>query len=498
MLDHVCFANPAFANIVVYDAAWRALASVGERGYTENRQTPREFRRDLEQTADVVFAPPSVTAGKRIEIHVGAPVRGTSGEPIGFVVASVLLSDTLYPILEDHGGLRTSTKTYIVSPDGQFLSGPRRHSQVLSRGTGFPPGFLAGSLARAANDQDCCGNQVLAMSTPMPELGWVLVAEVDREEAFAWLMTLRRRAFTAGLVVLVGVLLLGLAGAARVARPFHQLRDVASRVAAGDHARRIARLDCTEAQEVASAFNAMLDELAAYAEKLANAGALAAVGQLSSSIVHEMRNPLASIKLNLSAVREVFADGSEDRELADIALQEASRVEGMLNDLLAYGRPLELQAQPTPLAHLLQRSLDHARAACRERNVRVVVDCQGHENDALAIDEEQALRALGNLIDNALAFSPEQGVLTLSVAIPSDRSHVLEIAVRDQGPGVQAEHMEQVFDPFFTTRERGTGLGLANVRKIVECHGGSVRAENHPDGGAVFTIRLPMDKPNRE
>jgi signal transduction histidine kinase len=332
----------------------------------------------------------------------------------------------------------------------------------------------------------------------MPELGWILVAEVDRAEAFAWLMTLRRRALTAGLVVLVGVLFLGAAGALRVARPFHQLRDAASRVAAGDHARRITRLDCAEAQEVARAFNAMLDELAAYAEKLANAGALAAVGQLSSSVVHEMRNPLASIKLNLSAVREMFATGSEDRELADIALQEATRVEGMLNDLLAYGKPLELHVEPTPVARLLQQGLDHAKAACRERGAKAVIDYDGHEGDTLAIDEEQTLRALCNLIDNAVSFSPEGSTLSLSVRAPTDQPHALDIAVRDQGPGVREDHMEHVFDPFFTTRERGTGLGLANVKKIVECHGGSVRAENHPDGGAVFTIRLPMDDTHRE
>jgi two-component system sensor histidine kinase PilS (NtrC family) len=211
-----------------------------------------------------------------------------------------------------------------------------------------------------------------------------------------------------------------------------------------------------------------------------------------------MRNPLASIKLNLSAVREVFAEGSEDRELADIALQEAARVEAMLNDLLAYGKPLELHLEPTPVTQLLQRAMDHAKAECREQDVDLIIDYRGNEETVLLIDKEQMLRALCNLIDNAVSFSPSQGTLGVSVAMAPDRPHVIDIAVRDRGPGVPSEHLGKVFDPFFTTRERGTGLGLANVKKAVECHGGTVTVNNHPEGGAVFTIRLPVDKTNRE
>ncbi len=225
-----------------------------------------------------------------------------------------------------------------------------------------------------------------------------------------------------------------------------------------------------------------------------NAGALAAVGQLSSSVVHEMRNPLSSIKLNLTAMRDGFAEGSDDRELAEIALGEASRVEGMLNDLLAYGKPLDLCLGTVPLPGLLQRVAEHARGACRERGIRLVTEWNGNERAALPADEEQMLRALANLTDNAIEFSPDGGVVAIVVTAPGDAPDLGEIVVRDEGPGVRADSLEHVFEPFFTTRERGTGLGLANVRKIVECHGGTVNASNRPEGGAAFTVRMPAVK----
>jgi signal transduction histidine kinase len=81
--------------------------------------------------------------------------------------------------------------------------------------------------------------------------------------------------------------------------------------------------------------------------------------------------------------------------------------------------------------------------------------------------------------------------VAIAVTVPENAPDLVEIAVRDRGSGIRADSLEHVFEPFFTTRERGTGLGLANVRKIVECHGGTVRASNGPEGGAVFTVRMP-------
>ncbi|MBT3377317.1 MAG: sensor histidine kinase [Lentisphaerae bacterium] len=497
-LENVRTSNRSVDSITIYDKSWRQVAgSAPTVGDPKDALSPA-FRDRLKAALDVVVGSPQTDASERIGIRLGAPLVNPGGNRVGSVVTNVLLSDTLYPILEDHSGLRATTKTYIVSNDGRFFSGPRPHIEVLSRGTRHPAGFLDGCSSEAESYQDCCGKPVLAMASPMPDLGWILVAEVDQIEAFAWLSALRRRAATAAAVVFVAVLILGSGGARRVAQPFHELRAVARRVAAGNHGERVSMLGSAEAQEVGHAVNTMLDELEAFAQKLANAGALAAVGQLSSSVVHEMRNPLSSIKLNLGAVREAFEEGSDDRELADIALREATRVEKMLNDLLAFGKPLELSLLPVSLRALLERCLEHANSVSRTRGIEVRINWNELRESALVCDEEQMLRALCNLVDNAVSFSPDGGEIQLAASIPPGAPSALEISVRDQGPGIPTEHLGSVFEPFFTTRERGTGLGLANVAKIATCHNGTVRAANHEEGGAQFVIRLPTARRDSE
>ncbi len=494
LLDHVQSGILAFESLAVYDSSWRLDIASESSVHNDSELVSREFKAQLEKTTDVVVSPPHRHESGRVGIHLGVGILDDEGRTSGYVVAAALLSQRLYPILEDNSGLRASTKTYIVSSDGRFFSGPRPHIEVLSRGINFPDGFLDGGGRGAMPYQDCCGRKVLGMASPMPELGWILIAEVDQDEAFAWLRTLRQRAALTSAIVLGAVLLFGLAGSRMVARPFRQLQAVAGRIAEGSHAERVPPMGNAEADAVAETLNTMLDELALHARRLANAGALAAVGQLSSSVVHEMRNPLSSIKLNLTAMRDGFAAGSDDRELADIALREASRVEGMLNDLLAYGKPLQLCLSEVPLSSLLQRVVEHARGAVRERGLRMVTKWNGNEGIVLPVDEEQMLRALANLADNAVDFSPDGGTVEIAMTIPDDASRLVEIAVRDEGSGIREDSLEHVFEPFFTTRERGTGLGLANVRKIVECHGGTVSVSNRPEGGAVFTVRIPVVK----
>jgi len=303
LLDHLRSVSPSFESTAVYDTSWRRIAAAGSGIHSGLELAPGAFRLSLEEATGAVVGLPHLHGSGRIGIHLGVPVTADNGERRGFAVAAVLLSETLYPILEDSSGLRATTKTYIVSSDGRFLSGPRPHIAVLSRGTRFPDGFLDGRMKEVAAYRDCCGKSVLGMASPMPDLGWILVAEVDEAEAFAWLSALRDRAAISALVVFVAVVLLGRSGARRIARPLHELRDIARRVATGRHGERVSALGSAEVDEVGQALNAMLDELTAYAQKLANASALAAVGELSSSIVHEMRNPLSSIKLNLTAVR---------------------------------------------------------------------------------------------------------------------------------------------------------------------------------------------------
>ncbi len=228
---------------------------------------------------------------------------------------------------------------------------------------------------------------------------------------------------------------------------------------------------------------------------LAKTASLAAIGGLTSSIAHEMRNPLSSIKLNLKAIMKKMDEVDPAyAELADIARQQSARLEDMLNDLLNYGKPLALNIQPTNFSDLMHETMILVADEKKKKGV-VVEIANSLDSKIIRVDKELFNRALSNLVLNAIQWSPDEGIVHVRGRVRAEDGgqEQAEIQVHDSGPGLNEEKIGKLFQPFFTTRKGGTGLGLANVRKIVEYHGGTVSAENIPNKGARFTILLPLN-----
>lgn len=227
---------------------------------------------------------------------------------------------------------------------------------------------------------------------------------------------------------------------------------------------------------------------------LCKTAGLAAIGQLTSSIAHEMRNPLSSIKMNVKAVKQKMQDDDPAfAELADIAWQQSLRLESMLNDLLNYGRPLALNVRATTFGQIINAAL--ADSAEEKRNKAVGIEIINTLGEMpLMLDQELFTRAISNLLLNAIQWSPANETVAVTARLARNENGQDEalIQIRDKGPGINREKIGRLFQPFFTTRQGGTGLGLANVRKIIEYHGATIAGENCPDQGAQFTIRLPM------
>lgn len=231
-------------------------------------------------------------------------------------------------------------------------------------------------------------------------------------------------------------------------------------------------------------------------QALAKTATLAAIGELTSSIVHEMRNPLSSIKMNTKAIHQkLVATDDVFAELAAITIQQSLRLENMLNDLLSYGKPLSLQISPITAEELISATLNSVAQEKNERKIGVEISNELGER-ILHLDKELFTRALSNLVLNAIQWSPPESkvqVLISAADNPCHQSEQLIFEVRDHGQGINEEKKQRLFQPFFTTRRDGIGLGLANVRKIVDYHGGRVTAENSNRGGAVFTIMIPAE-----
>ncbi len=206
---------------------------------------------------------------------------------------------------------------------------------------------------------------------------------------------------------------------------------------------------------------------------------LASLGQLSAVLAHEIRNPLASLKGNAQLLAAMLPDGEKARSKADRVVSEAVRLEVLTNDLLEFARTGELHRAEVDPATLL-----HETVASLASAGQVEIDAAGAPA-GWSMDAGRMRQVLANLIDNALQAGPP-----VTASVSTDGEHLV-YAIRDHGPGIAAEDAQRIFEPFFTKKIRGTGLGLAVVKQVIELHHGSIVVDNAPDGGAVFRLSLP-------
>ncbi|RNC67647.1 MAG: PAS domain S-box protein [Desulfuromonadales bacterium] len=230
-------------------------------------------------------------------------------------------------------------------------------------------------------------------------------------------------------------------------------------------------------------------------KNLKRADRLAAIGELSARIAHEIRNPLAAISGSAQLIAQGEAVPESDRRLFGIVLRETERLNLLIHDFLAYARPSQPVRQPVNLHSLLGEIMALVTTDSRFATVRI----ENQIDPAILpeIDPDQFRQVLWNLLVNAAEAMRKEGVITVDaqrldeVRPGGERRSTFKIRVEDTGPGMDGEQMAQVFEPFFTTKAGGTGLGLATVYRVVESHGGRITVESEPGTGTRFTIFLP-------
>lgn len=215
---------------------------------------------------------------------------------------------------------------------------------------------------------------------------------------------------------------------------------------------------------------------------------LAAVGQLASTIAHETRNPLSSIRASAQHLRSEYSSIPELCEFLDIIISEVDVMSEKTTEFLRFARPVEPVFQDVDLAELLRATVQFMQTYIDEQQVQVEVDTP----DSLVVkaDPNQLKEALRNLIINAVQAMSAGGALYVG-ASPAPANSV-DIIVRDTGEGIPAEDLERIFEPFYTTKTSGTGLGLAIVQKIVEGHSGAIQVQSQVGKGTEVRINLPV------
>ncbi len=224
-------------------------------------------------------------------------------------------------------------------------------------------------------------------------------------------------------------------------------------------------------------------------ESLQRADRLAALGQLSAGIAHEIRNPLGSIK---GAVEILCSNGptaEEKQEFAAIVRQEVARINRLIEEFLRFARPPEPRIEARNVHELLTSTLWLVEGLASRRKVEIVRSC-ACATGRVSVDEDQIRQVFLNVLLNAVEAMGDGGILTLACSEdPLSNSEIVEVS--DTGPGVDDADLERIFDPFFTTKAQGTGLGLSIADQLIRNHGGEVAARRNETGGLTVSIRLP-------
>ncbi|MCC7543080.1 MAG: HAMP domain-containing histidine kinase [Deltaproteobacteria bacterium] len=331
-------------------------------------------------------------------------------------------------------------------------------------------------VARTAGDTDAVA---AALETRM--------AEAQSRSA-----QLTRVAFGAtglSMLVLVGVGFVIVAGLRRdVLQPLGALAAAARRMGEGDLTTRVDVAAKGEIRALSDAFNRMAEELRAREERLLASERLAAIGQLAAGLAHEVNNPIGIIRGYLRTMIPEARDDEQRNEL-EILDEEARSCQRLVEDLLAFARARELDVDPVAIAALLSETARRLESSGELGSTRVHTRV---DDVVVAADEGRLRQVVSNLVRNAAQVSPPGEPVELT---GEAREHDYVVTVADRGPGIAQDDRARVFEPFWSKRPGGTGLGLAVCAGIVRAHGGRIEARPRDGGGTEMVVTLPRETP---
>lgn len=346
---------------------------------------------------------------------------------------------------------------------------------------------------------DAGRSRVLLALVPVPGTTWRLASAMPLELALAPLTQLRWSSVAGALVLLGLIVTAGVFSARSVTTP---LRDLAARVRTFGRVGRtepLPRRTADEVGDVIDAFNEMAAERArsgALIEELHDrdmerAQQLASVGELASGVAHEIRNPLTGVRGALELALQRLPAGEPNRPLLEEAQQQLVRIDSATTQLLRFARPPELRQVVVDPNLLIERAVNVVAPQAARSDVGLRSEpCP--DGVQVCVDPELMVQVLVNLMLNGIEAMAPGGVLTVWGA---RHAPDVWIGVRDTGPGVPADLRTEIFRPFVTTKHHGTGLGLSISQQIVQRHGGTLRVEDTPGGGATFIVAIPFAHP---
>jgi signal transduction histidine kinase len=516
-------AYPMFMHMAVIDLSGREITSVNRMGRSSQPIGEEAQALKLVKSLGEYIGPVSRSPEGYPQMTLGVPIERIPGRPIGVLLGVVNLID-LSSLIKDLT-IDKSGYVYIVDVGQKQLVA---HPNVQALLSGDPPEVRAAALApeessNGAIELEQSGRHFLAAFATVPKLNWRVFVQQPTEEAYAASRQMRQEIFKVLVLVILITLMLGVLLSQVIVGRVRTLQQAMEQVGEGNFdvphvpasndefgsltekflwmadSLKDKTLKLVSAQRELQKWNSELEkrvqertrDLKEAQEQLIAQEKLAALGQMASVVGHELRNPLAVMNNAVYLLKAKLAQTTDPKisKHLNIIETEIGKSNNIIRDVLDFSRNRALHLSPQKVDEMVEKALERIQFP---PNVGLKKDLQLGETQ-VPLDEDEIRQVLVNLMENACQAMTSGGTLAVGTKAHADQ---VEIIIADTGCGIPQEHLAKIFAPFFTTKSRGTGLGLAVVKKIIERHEGQMDVQSKVGEGTAFHIRLPMKGPH--
>ncbi len=403
-----------------------------------------------------------------------------------------LIAAALEVIRADNDALGVDVELLVLDRDGTLIGGSWTPRDALEAGTSLrTAGWRSAAPDAPSYDVEPSVDALVGRATLAPPAPrWSVLAVEPRASALAPIVAMNRRLIGTLLIVLLAGACVATVLAHRMVRPLRLLTRATGELArVGGALQTVPVRSRDEIGELTVAFNRMAADLRGAHDDLVATARLASVGEIAAGIAHEVRTPLGILRGSAQMLgRRLHSEDAQQRELVDMIVGEVDRLERVVSGLTELAKPRPPAIEVTPLGPLLERAAEFVAGQASESSVAVRVEPADGPCTARC-DSEQIYQVILNLVVNALQAQPKGGEVRLRTVAGTNGHAGFEVS--DDGAGIAPEVQARIFTPFYTRREKGTGLGLALVERIVRAHGGTVTVASTPGAGATFRVELP-------
>lgn len=489
---------PIFKKISLLDTLGRVSRSTAFGA--SNHHTTGEHVLKTIKTNKSYTSPVYISSEKLPLMDIAEPVV-VFDEVNAYLLAEVDLKEIW--ALVDSNLVGNKSEAFIFRADGQFIAHTDRR-EVLESRRFEESAIIAEAIAGRSGNKtyvNRSGIEMIAAYAPIVEQQWAAVIQQPVREAFAPSRVMELQI----LLLMIGSVLVAALIAAvytkQIVKPVNELIGGIAEISKGGLKHKIRRLGRDEISTLALHFNAMTRRLRRFQDRLKRAERLETLNKLSSVLSHEIRNPLNSMVINLQLMRREFSREDLDPQKLEhyhqILSSEIRRVDDLVSNFLLIARPPKLKKSSQRLSDLLDELIKMEAPEALQKGIRVERDYRTPEV-RVQVDPDKIHQVFLNIFINAVQAMPSGGRLTIGIETVARRSiddnkRMFAVAsFRDTGKGIARENLTKIFDFYFSTKEKGSGIGLALALQIVEEHGGVIKVESELGRGSTFFVFLPV------